>query len=723
MVESLAGTIERVTFHNPENGFAVLRVDIGGRKGLATVVGHMPEVVEGEAITAEGEWVQDRDHGLQFKAEHLRVTPPTSAEGIEKFLASGLIKGIGKKFARKIVKVFGERTLQVIDESPTFLQEIKGMTPHKIELIRESWNKNKAVRGIVLFLYEHQIGTARAIRIYKTYGDSAIAMIKENPYRLAEDVSGVGFQTADQIAAKLGVARDSPYRARAALSHVLKELSLNGHVCFPEQQVIERTAALIEVNQSLVANAVGLAKDAREIMRDTQGGETWLYLAPFYHAEVGVAKAVHLLQKGPHPLRHAYVEESLKEVENAIGLELAPKQREAIQQATTQKMLVITGGPGTGKTTIVRGILEVFCDHGLECALAAPTGRAAKRLSETTGREAKTIHRLLEYDPKLGGFRRGQEDQLMLDLLIVDEASMMDILLTYALLRAVPMNACVVFVGDVDQLPSVGPGTVLKDLIASKALPVVRLTEIFRQAEQSWIVRAAHRVNEGQMPESAPPNGGDFYFIEAQEPAGVLERILKVVQERIPARYGFDPFRDVQVLTPMHNSELGTKNLNARLQELLNPKTAGPELKRLGYTFRTGDKVLQTKNNYEKDVFNGDIGRIVKIDEEEQELVVDFEGHKVEYSLEDLDELLLAFAMTVHKSQGSEYPAVVMPVHTQHFVMLQRNLLYTAVTRGKKLVVLIGTRRALGLAVTRNEPAKRYSGLCRRLQNAGEPGA
>ncbi|HEY1861739.1 MAG TPA: ATP-dependent RecD-like DNA helicase, partial [Gemmataceae bacterium] len=647
MAETLAGTIERVTFHNPENGFAVLRVDTGGRRGLATVVGHMPEVVEGEAITAEGEWVQDRDHGLQFKAEHLRVTPPTSAEGIEKFLASGLIKGIGKKFAQKIVKVFGERTLQVIDESPTFLQEIKGMTPRRIEQIRESWNKNKAVRGIVLFLYGHDIGTARALRIYKTYGDNAIALIKENPYRLAADVSGVGFQTADQLAGKLGIARDSPYRARAALSHVLKELSLDGHVGYPEEKVIERTAALIEVNQSLVAGAVGLAKDARELVRDTTGGETWLYLTALYHAEVGVAKAVHMLQQGPHPLRRADVEASLKEVEQTIGLELAPKQREAIQQATTQKLMVITGGPGTGKTTIVRGILEVFCDHGLSCELAAPTGRAAKRLSETTGQEARTIHRLLEYDPKFGGFRRGQDEQLEMDLLIVDEASMMDILLMNALLRAVPMNACVVFVGDVDQLPSVGPGTVLKDLIASKVVPVVRLTEIFRQAEQSWIVRAAHRVNEGDMPESAPPNGGDFYFIEAQEPAAVLDRILKVVHERIPARYGFDPFRDVQVLTPMHNSELGTKNLNACLQELLNPKKAGPEIKRLGFTFRIGDKVLQTKNNYEKEVFNGDIGRIVKIDEEEQEVVVDFDGRKVEYSYEELDELLLAFAMTV----------------------------------------------------------------------------
>jgi exodeoxyribonuclease V alpha subunit len=493
-------------------------------------------------------------------------------------------------------------------------------------------------------------------------------------------------------------------------------LSLEGHVGYPEEQVIERTATLIDVNQSLVAGAVELARQAKELVRDANSGETWLYLTPLFHAEVSVAKAVRLLQEGPHPLRVRSIDDALQKVEQRMGIELAPLQREAIRQATTQKMLVITGGPGTGKTTIVRGILEIYADRGLRCALAAPTGRAAKRLSETTGREAKTIHRLLEYDPAYGGFKRGNEELLDLELLIVDEASMVDIVLMNALLQAVPMNACVVFVGDVDQLPSVGPGTVLKDLIASKVVPVVRLTEIFRQAERSWIVRAAHRVNEGEMPESAPPNGGDFYFIEADDPAVVLDRMLTVVHERIPARFGFDPFRDIQVLTPMHNSELGTKNLNAQLQELLNPKKAGPEVKRPGWTFRLGDKVLQTRNNYEKDVFNGDIGRVHEIDEDEQELTVEYDGRLVTYSFDELDELLLAFAMTVHKSQGSEYPAVVMPVHTQHFVMLQRNLLYTAVTRGKKLVVLIGTRRALGLAVQRHDTGKRYSGLCRRLQ-------
>jgi exodeoxyribonuclease V alpha subunit len=718
MAENLSGVIERVTFHNPENGFAVLRIQTEGGTGLDTVVGHMPEVVAGETIEAVGQWVNDREHGRQFQADQLWVSPPTDVGGIEKYLASGLIKGIGKRLARKIVKVFGARTLAVIDESPAFLQEIKGMTAHRIQLIRASWNQQKAVRGIMIFLHSHDIGTARAMRIYKSYGDRAIELIRENPYRLAADVWGIGFQTADELAVRLGVARDSPHRARAALTHVLRQLTLEGHVGFPESTVIERTAGLIDVNHSLVAGAVEMARTAREVVRDAVGSESWLYLQPLFQAEVGVARAVRALQEGPHPLPKCDVEASLQRSERRMGIELAPQQREAVRQATTQKMLIITGGPGTGKTTIVRGILDIFADRGLRCSLAAPTGRAAKRLSETTGREAMTIHRLLEFDPKFGGFKRGLDEPLNLDLLIIDEASMVDIVLMDALLRAVPPTACTIFVGDVDQLPSVGPGTVLKDLIASHVVPVVRLTEIFRQAEQSWIVRAAHHVNDGRMPETAPPNSGDFYFIEAADPQLVLDRILKVVGERIPARFGFDPLRDVQVLTPMHNFELGTRNLNERLQALLNPKQSGPEIERGGATFRVGDKVLQTRNNYDKDVFNGDIGRIFEIDEDDLCLTVEYDGRLVEYDFDELEELLLAYAMTVHKSQGSEYPAVVVPVHTQHFVMLRRNLLYTAITRGKKLVVLIGTRKALAVAVQRHDTARRYTGLCRRLKNA-----
>jgi exodeoxyribonuclease V alpha subunit len=463
---------------------------------------------------------------------------------------------------------------------------------------------------------------------------------------------------------------------------------------------------------------VELERNAGDLVREPGGEEPWLYLKPLFLAELGLARCLHRLREGDHPLPALDVDAALQWVEKRMGLELAATQRDAIAQATRQKVLVVTGGPGTGKTTIVRGILEVFSAKGLRCALCAPTGRAAKRLTETTGREAKTIHRLLEFDPALGGFKRDAANPLDCDLLVMDEASMVDVVLAYQLVRAVPARACLVLVGDVDQLPSVGPGTVLRDLIASKVVPVARLTQIFRQAGQSWIVRAAHAVNQGEMPESAPAGSGDFYFVEAATPEAILDRIVTMVRDRIPTRFGLDPLRDVQVLTPMNRSELGARNLNVRLQEVLNPPRGGLQVQSLGRTFRAGDKVLQTQNNYQREVFNGDVGRILRIDEAEREIVVDFDGKEVAYDFGELDELAQAFAMTVHKAQGSEYPAVVMPLHPQHFLMLQRNLLYTALTRGKRLVVLVGSRKALELAVSRQDTGRRYSALCRRLQEA-----
>jgi exodeoxyribonuclease V alpha subunit len=730
MAETLSGIIERVTFHNPDNGFAVLRVQARGRRDLVTVVGHLPAAVAGEYVEASGAWVQDRDHGPQFKAAELRTTPPHTVEGIEKYLGSGLVKGIGAHFARKIVEVFGERTLAVIDESPSFLQEVRGIGPRRLQRIRESWQQQKAVRAILVFLQSHGVGTARAVRIYKTYGDQAIDLVRANPYRLATDIWGVGFQTADQLAERLGIDRASPVRARAALRYVLQQLSNEGHVGFPEARVIERTAELTGIGREVVAAAVEDGRAEEELVREPGGEEPWLYLKPLFLAEVGVARALHGLRQGPHPLPAIDTEAALRWVEKRMGLELASTQRDAIRQATTQKVLVITGGPGVGKTTLVRGILDIFAAKGLRCALCAPTGRAAKRLGEATGREAKTIHRLLEFDPALGGFKRTRENPLEVDLLLVDEASMVDVVLMNQLLRAVPPWACLVLVGDVDQLPSVGPGTVLADIIASRAVPVVRLTEIFRQAGQSWIVRAAHHVNHGELPESAPAGQGDFYFVEANTPEAILERIITLVRERIPARFGLDPFRDIQVLTPMNRSELGARNLNVRLQEVLNPPRAssprpsgergrgeGAEVQRYGWTFRVGDKVLQTVNDYQKEVFNGDIGRVTVIDAEDQEVTVEYEDRPVVYDFGELDELVLAFVTTIHKSQGSEYPAVVIPLHTQHFLMLQRNLLYTGITRGKKLVVLVGSRKALAAAVQRQDTGRRYSGLCRRLQD------
>jgi exodeoxyribonuclease V alpha subunit len=728
MNETLSGIIERVTFHNPDSGFAVLRVQAGGRRGLVTVVGTLASAVAGEYVEAAGAWAQDREHGLQFKADELRTTPPHTVEGIEKYLGSGLVKGIGPHFARKIVEVFGERTLEVIDASPAFLQEIKGIGPRRVQRIRESWREQKAVRALMLFLQSHGVGTARAVRIYKTYGDKAIDLVRENPYRLATDIWGVGFHTADQLAERLGIDRASPLRAGAALRYVLQELSGEGHCGFPESAVVERTVALTGIDRDVVTAAVEQQRHEDALVREPwpapagihMGGipdEPWLYLKPLFLAELNTARALRGLCQGEHPLPAINLDAALAWVEKKIGLTLAPTQREAVRQAATRKVLVITGGPGVGKTTLVRGILEIFAAKGQRCALCAPTGRAAKRLGETTGREAKTIHRLLEFDPAVGGFKRDRHHHLDLDLLIVDEVSMVDVVLMNQLLRAVPPGACLVLVGDVDQLPSVGPGMVLADVIASGVVPVVRLTEIFRQAGQSGIVQAAHRVNHGELPEwsGAGEPLGDFYFVEADTPEAIIQRLITLVGERIPARFGLDPLRDVQVLTPMNRSELGSRNLNTALQQVFNPPQGGPEVTRYGWTFRAGDKVLQTVNNYQKEVFNGDVGRIRRIDAEEQELTVDYDGRNVEYDFGELDELALAFGMTIHKAQGSEYPAVVIPLHTQHYLMLQRNLLYTGVTRGKKLVVLVGSRKALALAVERQDTNRRCTGLRWRL--------
>ena len=709
--EILAGLVERVTFHNSENGFCVLRAKARGHRDLVTVIGHAAIIAAGEWITASGEWVNDHTHGQQFNARFLRTSAPTSIDGIEKYLGSGMIRGIGPVYAKKLVNAFREQVFDVIEADPQRLREVTGIGQVRAKRLTDAWAEQKIVREIMVFLHSHGVGTARAVRIYKTYGVDAVQVMTENPYRLARDIRGIGFKTADAIAMKLGVEKTAMIRVRAGISYALTEAMDDGHCGLPTADLVPQAEALLDVGADRIRTALDLELAEGTVIADSVGETACIFLASLYRAEQAIAERLRALSRATLPWDSIDADKALPWIEQRIRLELAPSQKAAVRLALASKVLVITGGPGVGKTTVLNAILRILAAKTVKLVLCAPTGRAAKRLNETTGQEATTIHRLLEVDPKTGGFKRNVKHPLDCDLLVVDETSMVDVLLMHALLKAVPGRAALLVVGDVDQLPSVGPGQILADIITSGAMPVVRLTEVFRQAAQSRIITSAHRINQGSMPDLGKPEGdSDFYFVQADDSETAVRRIIELVKTRIPQRFGLDPIRDIQVLCPMNRGGVGARSLNIELQRALNP--AGERrVERFGWTFAPGDKVMQIENDYDKDVYNGDIGNIDDVDLETADLTASFDGRAVRYGFGELDTLVPAYAATIHKSQGSEYPAVVIPVMTQHYTMLQRNLLYTGVTRGKKLVVLVGQKKAVAVAVRSISGRRRWSKL------------
>ena len=704
--------VERVTYYNEETGFSVLRVNVKGKRDLVTVIGSVADVSAGEWVTAEGVWVRDRDHGLQLKADFIKCSAPTSREGIEKYLGSGLIKGIGPVYAKKLVEKFEENVFTIIDQYSARLQEVAGIGKERRLKIKTAWAEQKVIREIMVFLHSNGVSTSRAVRIYKKYGEAAIETVRANPYSLARDIHGIGFQTADRIAQKLGIPADSIIRARAGILHTLGDAMGNGHCALPREMLLEKAVALLAIDGAVVEDAMErLLLDAEAI-----ADESLIYLPAIVAAEREIARRLLHLAARPASYPAMDLDKAVAWVQKKTGKELALSQVEALRKAVSSRVLVITGGPGVGKTTLVNAILRVLCAKNIHCLLCAPTGRAAKRLGETTGLEAKTIHRLLEFQPA-GGFVRGPDLPLDCDLLVVDETSMIDVPLFSKLLRALPEKAHLLLVGDVDQLPSVGPGAVLGDVIQSRAVPVVTLTEIFRQAAGSRIITNAHRINSGGMPDLEGDPASDFFFIEREEAEAIQATVLDLVKNRIPKKLGGDAIQDIQVLCPMNRGSLGALQMNVMLQERLNPVRHGePGVACFGTQFRLRDKVIQTRNNYDKDVFNGDIGRIVKIDEGERELRIAYEGREIAYDFTEMDEVSLAYAITIHKSQGSEFPAVVLPLAMQHFMLLQRNLIYTGLTRGKQFVVLVGQKKALGTAVRNDRAAERFSALRDRLR-------
>ena len=698
--------VERITYQNPENGYSVLKVKVKGYSDLVTLVGNLLEVPVGSVLLCRGEWKVDKRYGSQFVAATWEETMPATVYGIEKYLGSGLVKGIGPRFARAIVQRFGTETIDIIETDIERLYEVPNIGRKRVAKIRESWEKQKDIKNVMLFLQGYGVSTAYAAKIYREYGKESIEKVRENPYRLADDIWGIGFKTADGIAAKMGYEKEDPRRCRSGILYTLGQLSDEGHVYAGEEQLVKTAGQLLEAGETAIRDTLAGMLQAEDLILDKDA----IYLPPFYHAECGTSRRLRdLAESTGRSLFDGLFDPSSLTAET--GIEYDEVQLAAIRQAVTSKVMVLTGGPGTGKTTTTQGIIAALKKAGLRVLLAAPTGRAAKRMSEATGMEAKTIHRLLEYNPQ-DGYKRNDENPLEGDALIVDECSMIDILLMNNLLKAVPVGMRLVLVGDIDQLPSVGAGNVLRDVIDSQRIPVVRLVRIFRQAQKSRIVMNAHTINQGRFPDTSNGRDTDFFFMREDDPERAAETIVRLVKERLPRAYRESPDR-IQVLTPMQRGVVGAANLNLLLQQALNP--SGPSLNRGGYTYRQGDRVMQQRNNYDKDVFNGDLGYIREVDTEERTLKVDFDGKWVEYDVTELDELTLAYATTIHKAQGSEYPIVVMPVLMTHFVMLQRNLIYTGITRAKKICVLLGAAKALAYAVRNVSVLKRNTRLKERL--------
>ena len=721
MLIEIKGQIERITYHNEENSYTIAKMKIGGRQDLVTAVGNLLSVSAGEVLKLKGEWHNHPKFGEQFKIISYESVVPATVKGIEKYLGSGLIKGIGPVMANRLVTKFGMETLNVIETETRRLCEVEGIGDKRIGMIKKAWDDQKEIRDVMVFLQGHGVSPAYAAKIYKKYAKASVAVVQQNPYKLATDIFGIGFITADKIAGNLGISKESLIRAEAGILYVLHQLSDEGHVYYPYEPLVEECKKILGVERDTIVKAFGKISFEKKIViedlnkEDIKENNKAVYLAKFHVCEVGVAARLQELMRFPKKLKAFDREKALEWVQGELKIQLAKNQKQAVKEAIEKKVMVVTGGPGTGKTTIINSIIKICGRLGQRVLLSAPTGRAAKRMAEATGHESKTIHRLLEFSPKEGGFKRDENNPLDADLIVIDETSMVDTVLMYQFLKAVPKDATLILVGDVDQLPSVGAGIVLKDIIDSGSIPTVMLNEIFRQAKESLIIVNAHRVNNGQMPiiEGSGDSLQDFYFFIIEEPEKVAEKIIELCKEKIPQKFGYRSIDDIQVLTPMHRGLVGASNLNTELQKHLNSST--DELVRGGLVLKVGDKVMQIRNNYDKEVFNGDIGRINKIDREEQEIIVNYDGRMVSYEYSELDEIVLAYAVSVHKSQGSEYPVVVMPVLTQHYMLLQRNLLYTGITRGKKLVVLVGTNKAVAIAIKNNKPQKRYTLLKERL--------